>query len=283
MMMQKLKQRSEELCGRLNADIGRIRQQKVCSCVCVCVGGGGKAGVMFGGKWVLSVFPRDNGLAPLHSSPVSSPPPLPCVQGTPLPTHLHPPPPAPIQVALQKHMEGSAKQFATWRVEREKEVSMGVRVSYQTSVLYKTGSTSRLPSSVTVSYSYALPPSPRLSSCGVRTGATPRTSSSWRPFRPSRMRCCRCGRKCEVLAARRVGAPPDSPQPIPPPPPKPSTGPLNTARSICHAMPHRPPSPPPRSPVQRKICNNVASLLSLSLPAPLCSARSVTPLLPARS
>ena len=30
MMMQKLKQRSEELCGRLNADIGRIRQQKVC-------------------------------------------------------------------------------------------------------------------------------------------------------------------------------------------------------------------------------------------------------------
>ncbi|GAX80469.1 hypothetical protein CEUSTIGMA_g7908.t1 [Chlamydomonas eustigma] len=53
MMMQKLKQRSEELCNRLNGDISRIKQQKV---------------------------------------------------------------------ALQKHMEMSAKQFAAWRVDREKEV-----------------------------------------------------------------------------------------------------------------------------------------------------------------
>jgi predicted metalloenzyme YecM len=51
MMMQKLKQRSEELCNRLNGDISRIKQQKV---------------------------------------------------------------------ALQKHMETSAKQFAAWRVDREK-------------------------------------------------------------------------------------------------------------------------------------------------------------------
>ena len=87
--------------------------------------------------------------------------PLPPPLSSTLPLTSPSPPPAPIQVALQKHMEGSAKQFATWRVEREKEVNMGVIVNYQTSVLYKTGSTSRLSSSVTVSY-FAMPSPPQV-------------------------------------------------------------------------------------------------------------------------
>ena len=62
-------------------------------------GGGGETGVMFG---VIALCP-----------------PFPFIQGTP-PLTISPTPP--LQVALQKHMEGSAKQFATWRVEREKEV-----------------------------------------------------------------------------------------------------------------------------------------------------------------